>query len=140
MNLVRPAAPTASIHGSQLVNAITFRAALFFLATVLCAATTHAVTYTATLLHLPVFDDSFGHDVSGSTQVGSGRGPSTDGNSHALLWRGTAASAVDLHPPEFLSSIAAAVSGANQVGYGSLELDSVATIALSCRTARRQAP
>lgn len=37
---------------------------------------------------------------------------------HALLWSGSAASAVDLHPAGFFSSYATAVAQSRQVGYG----------------------
>jgi hypothetical protein len=51
--------------------------------------------------------------TSGDQQVGVGGG-------HALLWRGTAASMVDLHPRGFVSSMATAVFGGQQVGMGEL--------------------
>lgn len=59
-------------------------------------------------------------DVSGGIQVGEGPGPTTGGDTHAILWHGTAASLVDLHPAGlgFRDTAAYGVSGNNQVGYG----------------------
>jgi hypothetical protein len=39
---------------------------------------------------------------------------------HAMLWTGSAASAVDLHPPGYSSSYAYGVSGGQQVGEGTV--------------------
>ena len=62
------------------------------------------------------------YGTSGSQQVGSGSGGNSVGNLHALLWAGTAASAVDLNPDALLGansySQANATSGSQQVGYG----------------------
>ena len=62
--------------------------------------------------------------ICGNQQVGFvGNGRFTDTVSHAVLWTGTAASAVDLHPPGpasstgFVTTIAAATNGSQQVGY-----------------------
>lgn len=52
--------------------------------------------------------------IGGGQQVGSGQ---TSSSTHALLWAGTAASAVDLNPASALSSEAIATSGVHQVGY-----------------------
>ncbi|MCE9558549.1 MAG: hypothetical protein K8R88_06320 [Armatimonadetes bacterium] len=52
--------------------------------------------------------------VSGDVQVGDA---TFDNNNHAYLWKGTAASAVDLHPASYISSRAMAVSGDTQVGF-----------------------
>jgi hypothetical protein len=49
-------------------------------------------------LNPPGFDGSFAEGVWGAFQVGSGSGPATDHESHALLWNDTAESYVDLHP------------------------------------------
>src|SRR5262249_19181211 len=63
-------------------------------------------------------------DTNGSQQVGSGYGATTGGINfpHALLWTGTATSAVDLNPGNLLgansSSNANATNGSQQVGYG----------------------
>jgi hypothetical protein len=100
------------------MNVHSFCAALFFLATVIGASTSHAVSYIATILQPTGFTDSSGNSVSGTTQVGYGSGPATSGLSNALLWSGTASSVVDLHPAGFDVSYAVGVSGANQVGYG----------------------
>lgn len=61
--------------------------------------------------------------ISGTSQVGEGYGPITGGTDfdpvyHALLWHGTAQSAVDLTPPGFDGSAAEGVSNAGQVGFG----------------------
>jgi hypothetical protein len=69
-------------------------------------------------LHPAGFTHSSASDVSGTTQVGSGRGPSTENQSHALLWNGTAASVVDLHPTGFARSSAVAAWGSMQLGNG----------------------
>lgn len=54
-------------------------------------------------------------------QVGNGVPVSSpNGMGHALLFSGTADSAVDLHPATFFRTVAWAVSGSQQVGYGSL--------------------
>src|SRR5262249_2751280 len=57
-------------------------------------------------------------DVSGDSQVGEGTGPTTGGNTHALLWHGTTDSLVDLNPAGYGYSAAYAVDGNNQVGVG----------------------
>ncbi|MEY2430110.1 MAG: hypothetical protein QOJ40_2995, partial [Verrucomicrobiota bacterium] len=54
----------------------------------------------------------------GSQQVGAGYGSASGGYYHALLWSGTAGSAVDLHPSGFDNSYALGISGSQQVGYG----------------------
>ena len=60
--------------------------------------------------------------VDGPVQVGHANGPRSFNNSVALLWRGTAESAVILHPPDFLFSIAEDVRvsprGVVVAGYG----------------------
>jgi hypothetical protein len=64
--------------------------------------------------------------VPGTAQVGDGFGPIVTGNNnHALVWRGTAASLVDLTPTGFDVAYGKGVASANnafgstQVGYGS---------------------
>lgn len=72
-------------------------------------------------LHPSGFTTSFGRGTDGSQQVGSGANPNGGMGviSHALLWTGTAASAVDLHPSTGFSTTGAlAVSGGQQVGEG----------------------
>ncbi len=71
--------------------------------------------YTFIDLNPSGFIDSAALGISGSQQVGSGL---TGGNSHALLWSGTAASAVDLNPSGFTESGAGGISGSQQVGNG----------------------
>jgi hypothetical protein len=59
--------------------------------------------------------------VGGGQQVGSAQGTKTGNNSHAIVWSGTAASAVDLNPtnlPGFTASDAFATNGTQQVGLG----------------------
>jgi hypothetical protein len=65
------------------------------------------------------FSDSQANGLGGGQQVGSGFGPSTSGNTHALVWTGTAASAVDLNPSGFDFSFAQSAGAGKQVGYGS---------------------
>jgi hypothetical protein len=70
-------------------------------------------------MNLGGFVRSFALSTDGQHQVGDGTLP---GAQHALLWSGTAASAVDLHPTNlagFDSSTADGVSGSQQVGYAS---------------------
>jgi hypothetical protein len=76
-------------------------------------------------LHPRGFISSDALGTSGGEQVGRGipLGGSLDtdnspGTYHALLWRGSAASVVDLHPHGFTSSFASGVSGGEQVGWG----------------------
>jgi hypothetical protein len=56
--------------------------------------------------------------VSGDSQVGYAFNIETGGDRHAMLWHGSAASAVDLNPPGFQNSRAADVSDGIQVGFG----------------------
>jgi hypothetical protein len=64
------------------------------------------------------FGNSYAYGVSGSQQVGGGRGDATGDWDHALLWSGTAGSYVDLNPTGFTWSVATGVSDGHQVGYG----------------------
>jgi hypothetical protein len=75
-----------------------------------------AAAYFYTDLNPSGFIESFGYGISGSQQVGSRRDAA--GAGHALLWSGTASSAVDLHPSGFKISQAYGSSGSQQVGYG----------------------
>ncbi len=62
------------------------------------------------------YTQSAANGASGTTQVGYGY----NGNGqHALLWSGTAASAVDLNPAGYTYSLAYGASGTTQVGYSS---------------------
>lgn len=61
--------------------------------------------------------ESYAFAISGTMQVGYGRGPSI-GGAHALLWRGSAESMVDLHPAGYRTSVAGGVDGDIQVGRG----------------------
>ena len=79
------------------------------------------------------FDASWAVSISGGEQVGFGdrhllslpnhpvKLPNGERHAdrHALLWRGSAASVIDLHPPRFTYSWAYGVSGGRQVGVGS---------------------
>jgi len=78
-------------------------------------------------LHPRGFTGSEADGTSGEEQVGFGAPQGShpidrsDGGSlatHALLWRGSAASVVDLHPRGFISSKALATSGGEQAGSG----------------------
>jgi len=80
--------------------------------------------FTTTDLNPSGFSNSLANGVGGGQQVGSGSVPATGligpGSSHALLWTGTAASAVDLNPGGgFTTSQALGVGGGQQVGFGS---------------------
>jgi hypothetical protein len=82
----------------------------------------HAVVWnpsgTAIDLNPAGFTSSTGYATDGSQQVGYGS-PST-GGAHALLWSGSAASAVDLTPGGgFDFSVALGIGGGQQVGYAS---------------------
>jgi hypothetical protein len=84
-----------------------------------CAATAASAGYVATVLHPVQFDYSIAEGVSGGTQVGLGQFTTGGSRSNALLWQGTAQSAVNLHPEGFQSSAAFGVHETSQVGYGS---------------------
>jgi hypothetical protein len=60
---------------------------------------------------------SVAEGVNAGKQVGFGY-PSNASYSHAVLWSGTAASAVDLNPTTFTSSVARGVGGGIEVGDG----------------------
>jgi len=76
-----------------------------------------AATYTVTFLHPASFASSVGDGISGTVQVGHAYDSS--GQGHAIMWSGTAASAVDLHPASgFQNSFAMAASDSGQAGYG----------------------
>ena len=84
----------------------------------------NAAAGTATDLNPAGFEVSVAYAADGPTQVGRGFGPATANQDHviqdhALLWRGTASSAIDLHPSGFINSYAYGVSGNKQVGYAS---------------------
>jgi hypothetical protein len=68
-------------------------------------------------LHPAGFGNSRATAVAGATQVGWGAASPTFAD-HALLWNGSAATAVDLNPTGFTESFAMGVFGGNQVGYG----------------------
>jgi hypothetical protein len=66
-------------------------------------------------LNPPRFQASIARAVSGSGQVGYAY--SAGFGAHAILWHGTADSAVDLHPMGFDETAAKAIAGGTQVGY-----------------------
>jgi hypothetical protein len=80
----------------------------------------HASWFTAggtpTALEPAGFTASSANDVAGINQVGWARGTSTGNNSHAFVWSGTAASAVDLNPTFSSVSEAEGISGTQVVG------------------------
>jgi hypothetical protein len=83
----------------------------------------HALLWTSrgvTDLHPSGFQFSGAHATDGAQQVGGGRPPGLDFESHALLWTGSAASVIDLNPlnGHFAWSVALGVSGGQQVGGG----------------------
>jgi len=91
----------------------------------------HALLWTGTAasavdlnpINLSGFTDSFAYGTDGSQQVGVGQNNSISGSTltHALLWSGTAASAIDLNPTNLSgisNSTALATYGTQQVGYG----------------------
>jgi hypothetical protein len=72
-----------------------------------------------------LFSRAWGVDAASGQQVGDGNyligfdcDSACDANDRALLWTGTAASAVELHPAGFISSVASGTDGASQVGWG----------------------
>lgn len=86
--------------------------------------TPHALLWTSggvVDLHPSGFTTSSANGTDGTQQVGSGSNPNggMGATNHALLWRGTGASVVDLHPATgYFSTNAFAVSGGQQVGEG----------------------
>src|ERR1043165_3732143 len=78
----------------------------------------YSATYSFVDLNPNGFDSSYAFGVSGGQQVGYGSGPASGGQTHALLWSDSAATAVDLNPGGFVASYATGVSAGEQVGYG----------------------
>ena len=73
------------------------------------------------------FIHSYASGTNGAQQVGKGSGDVTGGYLHALLWNGTANSAVDLHPTKltgFNESQAIGTDGVQQVGFATTTGDS----------------
>jgi hypothetical protein len=71
--------------------------------------------------NLTGFSESFAFGTDGAKQVGMAGGEDSfyGSSTHAILWSGTAGSAVDLHPlAGFDTSKAVAISGLQQVGSG----------------------
>lgn len=86
-------------------------------------------------LHPRGYDDSWAVGIFSGEQVGMGDQtqpgapdtghpladvPPSPAHRHALLWRGSAASAVDLHPRGFDFTWAVATAGGREVGYGDI--------------------
>jgi hypothetical protein len=65
--------------------------------------------------------DTFAYGVGGGQEVGVGL--AADGLNRAIVWSGSANSAVELHPTGFDSSTAYGTNGIYQVGFGSVEGD-----------------
>src|SRR5262245_18045316 len=105
-------APNSHVHeSSDMFRGMVAAAGLVLAMT----HSTDAVPYKATLLHPAGVDSSAAYTVAGASQVGLGR---TDGQVHALLWYGTAASVVDLNPNGYDSSIATGIADGKQIGNG----------------------
>ena len=90
---------------------------------------------------LPGFVSSFANDTNGSQQLGAAGMDMYDsfssgvyyftGSEHAMLWTGTADSAVDLHPSGFAASDALATNGSIQVGWGLTDIGTYQALAWS---------
>ncbi|MGD1277616.1 MAG: PEP-CTERM sorting domain-containing protein [Tepidisphaeraceae bacterium] len=90
----------------------------------IAAPAARAASYSGTVLYPCTLPSNFagGMTVSGGAAGQTvGYGTSASNNSHALLWSGTAASAVDLQPTNlsgYDQSYALGTNGTQQVGYG----------------------
>ena len=111
-------ATTRVVRGRSSALCLAIIAAMNFF----CIGSARGVTYTFVDLTPLGFDPSAraeAYSVSGGQQVGAWYGATTTANhAHAVLWSGTAASAVDLHPAGFLESRAFSTSDGQQVGWG----------------------
>lgn len=96
------------------MNALNLRTTILLLSVALGAAQATAVTYTASLLHPGGYSESYGFGASRATQSGIGYIGSTP---HALMWSGTAASAIDLNPVGYSQSVAYGNFGTTVVGF-----------------------
>src|SRR3954462_1775168 len=78
-----------------------------------------AAVYTAIDLNPSGFTSSEADGIANGQQVGVAAGPATDFDSHAILWTGTAASAVDLNPSPSGATMSQAygVADGQQVGF-----------------------
>jgi hypothetical protein len=77
--------------------------------------------YIAIDLHSSAYVHTEGLGIGDGEQAGQSQSSPPNGQlgvTHALLWRGSAASVIDLHPDGFKNSGAFATSGGVQVGYG----------------------
>lgn len=85
----------------------------------LAATTPPATSYEATDLNGIVASETWACGAGGSQQVGYAcYGDPSPVSVYAVLWTGSAGSAVDLHPAGFASSVAKRVHNGHQVGYG----------------------
>jgi hypothetical protein len=90
-----------------------------------------STTYTVTVLHPIGYDQSSVDGIAGNSQVGYAsntlpldQAPLNKRSAdHAMLWAGTAASAIDLNPPGKSQSEAYAIAGNTEVGYAADSLD-----------------
>ena len=91
--------------------------------------TPHALLWDGTAIAIDLnpsgFMSSLAHATDGKTQVGYAASTAAGLDSHAMLWSGSAGSAVDLHPAAFgfTRSTANGVSGSQQVGAGVIVSD-----------------
>ncbi len=77
----------------------------------------HLLLYTAIDLHPLGFISSGVNGIYDGQQVGVGSTDTEGGHEHALLWRGSAGSVVDLTPHGVVFAQATATCGGQQVGY-----------------------
>jgi probable HAF family extracellular repeat protein len=80
-----------------------------------------AALYTAVDLNSSGFSGSYARSAVSGLQVGDGYGIVTGYRSHATLWRGTAASVIDLNPAGFIQSQIVGTDGSQHVGLGYLD-------------------
>jgi len=89
----------------QLVSLASLMAVIAVLS-LLSTQSAQGITYNVVDLNPAGFVYSGAYGFSGSQQVGAGTGPVTGNQLHALLWSGSASSAVDLNPADFTGSAA----------------------------------
>lgn len=75
-----------------------------------------ADTHRAIDMQIPNANETRINGAYGKTQVGQVSGPFTNADTHAVLWRGTPQSAVDLNPAGVAFSVALGCGGTMQVG------------------------
>jgi len=74
--------------------------------------------YIAIDLNVGSYGSTTGRAIGDGEQAGGSCSGHTTCTSHALLWRGSASTIVDLQPDGFIASVAVATSGGVQVGAG----------------------